>query len=362
MTNNNTLTTTETDLATFANADASDNATTAKVPVKPITKPPSDGIIKIQPLRKQDMQPTFAQELGAADVNYGFYGAMINCLGTIAGGLGQIPCCFCCPNPYKEVPQGSVGLITRFGQAIRSVDPGLAHINPCSESIKIANVQIQLSTLPRQQVLTRDSVNVEIDSVVYYHISNPYKAIFGVADVRQALIERAQTTLRHVVGSRNLQSVISDREAVAAEIQEIVESVSEQWGVTCESILIKDIILSHETQELLSSAATQRRIGESKIIGARAEVEAAKLMRQAADILASPAAMQIRQLEALQAMAKSSASKTIFVPMNLDSMGGASMTDATSAQITASGVGGRSSNANYNLRDIATMNQLAEQR
>ena len=93
--------------------------------------------------------------------------------------------------------------------------------------------------------------------------------------------------------------------------------VADKWGVAIEGILIKDIIFSPEVSASLSSAAQQKRIGESKVIAARAEVDAAKLMRQAADILASPAAMQIRQLEALQQMAKSASSKVVFVPMQL---------------------------------------------
>jgi erythrocyte band 7 integral membrane protein len=90
--------------------------------------------------------------------------------------------------------------------------------------------------------------------------------------------------------------------------------VAEGWGVAVESMLIKDIIFSRELQDSLSMAAQSKRIGESKIIAARAEVESARLMRQAADILSSAPAMQIRQLEAYQAMAKSANSKVIFVP------------------------------------------------
>jgi erythrocyte band 7 integral membrane protein len=127
------------------------------------------------------------------------------------------------------------------------------------------------------------------------------------------------TTLRHVVGARAVQSVVTDREAIAYEIAEIVGDVADKWGVTIEGILIKDIIFSAEVSASLSSAAQQKRIGESKVIAARAEVDAARLMRQAADILASPAAMQIRQLEALQHMSKSAGSKVIFVPMQLQS-------------------------------------------
>ena len=155
------------------------------------------------------------------------------------------------------------------------------------------------------------------DSVIYFQITNPYRAAFGISDLRQALVERAQTTLRHVVGARAVQSVVTEREAIAYEIAEVVGDIADKWGVSIESILIKDIIFSAEVSASLSSAAQQKRIGESKVIAARAEVDAARLMRQAADILASPAAMQIRQLEALQQMAKSSNSKVIFVPMQL---------------------------------------------
>ena len=133
------------------------------------------------------------------------------------------------------------------------------------------------------------------------------------------MIERAQTTLRQVVGARAVQSVIAEREAIAFEIAEIVGDVADKWGVNIEGILIKDIVFSEEVAASLSSAAQQKRIGEAKVIAARAEVDAARLMRQAADILASPAAMQIRQLEALQQMAKSADSKVIFVPMQLQS-------------------------------------------
>lgn len=132
--------------------------------------------------------------------------------------------------------------------------------------------------------------------------------------MRQALVERTQTTLRHVVGARVLQDVIERREEIAASISEIIEDVATGWGVRVESMLIKDIIFSRELQDSLSMAAQSKRIGESKIIAARAEVEAAKLMRKAADILSSPAAMQIRSLEAYQQVAKSAGAKVIFLP------------------------------------------------
>lgn len=157
-------------------------------------------------------------------------------------------------------------------------------------------------------------MNLQLTSVIYYHIISPHKAAFGISDIRQALVERTQTTLRHVVGARVLQDVIERREEIAQSIGEIIEDVASGWGVQVESMLIKDIIFSTELQDSLSMAAQSKRIGESKVIAARAEVESAKLMRQAADILSSAPAMQIRYLEAMQAMAKTANSKVIFLP------------------------------------------------
>ncbi|KAG7097526.1 hypothetical protein E1B28_004869 [Marasmius oreades] len=281
-------------------------------------QPGRSHMIQVQPLKRSEMQPSYAQDLGTVEVTHGIYGSLLNALGSCVGIFGMVPCCPC-PNPFRDVQQGSVGLVSRFGKFYKSVDPGLVQVNVCTESLRIVDVKIQISAIGRQTVITRDNVNVEIDSVIYFQICNPYRAAFGITDLRQALIERAQTTLRHVVGARAVQSVVTEREAIAFEIAEIVGDIADKWGVAIEGILIKDIIFSPEVSASLSSAAQQKRIGESKVIAARAEVDAARLMRQAADILASPAAMQIRQLEALQQMAKSGNSKVIFVPMQLQS-------------------------------------------
>ncbi|SYW80204.1 related to stomatin [Ustilago bromivora] len=209
---------------------------------------------------------------------------------------------------------------------------------------------------------------VSLDSVVFWHISNPYRAAFGIADVKSALTERAQTTLRNVVGGRTLQSLVTDREQVALEVQEIVGDVADRWGVQIESILIKDILFSKELQESLSLAAKQRRIDESKVIAAQAEVDAARLMRQAADILASKSTMQTRALESLQAMAKTANSKVIFVPMNLNSLsenddlppggtGPGANIAPSGAAASASGSGG---NRHASMINTAALAQLAE--
>lgn len=262
--------------------------------------------VTVQPARLEDLQPSYAQVLKHPDGDatvHGWYASMsesivnvlaisplenkqltsnfylVHTLGDTIGFLGAIPCCFCCPNPFKPIAQGEVGLVTRFGRFERAVDPGLVKVNPLSEHLTTVDVKIQIVEVPRQVCMTKDNVTLNLTSVIYYHITSPHKAAFGITNIRQALVERTQTTLRHVVGARVLQDVIERREEVAQSIGEIIEEVAVGWGVQVESMLIKDIIFSHELQESLSMAAQSKRIGESKIIAARAEVESAKVCK-----------------------------------------------------------------------------------
>ncbi|KAL7903233.1 SPFH domain family protein [Trichoderma sp. TUCIM 5745] len=282
----------------------------------------------VQPPSGEDLQKSYAAVVGSEANPKGWYGSMINSLGACIGTMGAIPCCIICPNPYKHVNQGQVGLVTKFGRFYKAVDPGLVKVNPLSERLIQVDVKIQIAEVPEQTCMTKDNVTLRLTSVIYYHIVSPHKAAFGISNVRQALVERTQTTLRHVVGARVLQDVIERREEIAQSIGEIIEDVAAGWGVQVESMLIKDIIFSQDLQDSLSMAAQSKRIGESKIIAAKAEVESAKLMRQAADILSSAPAMQIRYLEAMQAMAKSANSKVIFLPGNNQPLNGAVMNAA----------------------------------
>ena len=260
------------------------------------------------------LQPSFAHSISQDDSNVSVYSKWMQAFGNCCGAIGQIPICVCFPNPWKQVPEGYIGIVLRFGKYSRSVDPGLTKVNPFAERLATVDIKEQIVEVPQQTAMTKDNVSVQISSVIYYHVTSPYRAVFGVSNVRQALIERTQTTLRHVLGARVLQDAIERREEVAQSIREIIAEVSEGWGVSVEGILIKDILFSRELQDSLSMAAQSKRIGESKIIAARAEVESAKLMRQAADILASKAAMQIRWLEAMQTISKSPNAKVIFMP------------------------------------------------
>jgi erythrocyte band 7 integral membrane protein len=234
----------------------------------------------------------------------------------LLGCFGAFVPCFCgCFNPYQTVPQGYTGLLSHFGKVHRIVDPGLHYVNPTTENITLVDIKVHIKDIPRQVVMSRDNVSVDLDSVIYWHVLDPFVATCHVSNVEQALMERTMTTLKDTVGAHDLQSLIAHREVIAREIKDIIEATAKSWGVAVEAILIKDLKFSRDLQENLSAAAKQRRLGESKVIAAQAEVEAARLMREASDILNTPAAMQIRYLDTLQTMSRSSDTKVIFMPM-----------------------------------------------
>ena len=203
----------------------------------------------------------------------GGYQRFIAGLGSCFGQCGMF--CFLCENPYKEVDQGEVGLVQTFGRLSRTVEPGLSYVNTWSERLTRVSIKINIREIPAQKCLTRDNVSVVITSVVYYNIIDPMKAIFSIQNIDNAIIERTQTTMRDVIGGRILQDVVEKREEIAESIEQIIAKTAFDWGVNIESILIKDLTLPDKVQASLSMAAEAKRIGEDKIINAKAEVESA---------------------------------------------------------------------------------------
>lgn len=240
------------------------------------------------------------------------YQLFISTMGKIFGCCGVF-CCFC-QNPYRTVDQGEVGLVQTFGALSRTIEPGTSYVNTWSETLTRVNIKINTRELPPQSCFTRDNLSVSLTSVVYYNIVDPQKAIFSISDIHSAIVERTQNTMRDVIGYRVLQDVLEKRDEIAEAIEKIISKTAAAWGVNIESILIKDLTLPASVQDSFAKAAEARRIGEAKIINAKAEVESAKQMRKASDILSSPAALQIRYLDALQNMSKNPGTRVIFMP------------------------------------------------
>jgi regulator of protease activity HflC (stomatin/prohibitin superfamily) len=254
----------------------------------------------------------FVEQYSTAERNECYEGC-IKCCGNFTGTLTTWVCC-CCPSPYKQIPESNLGVVQEFGRFLKTLPPGLHFVNPYAESLTLVDRRERVIDLKKQAVMTKDNVNVTIDAVVYYHIEDAYKALFAVENVELAIAEIAKTTVRDVFGHVLLQEALETKEKMAAHIKEIIEKPTYNWGVTITRVLIQEILFSRDLQQNLSSAATAKRIAEGKIINAQADVDSAKLMREASDILNTPAAMQIRYLDALTSLAKANNTKIIFMP------------------------------------------------
>jgi len=232
-----------------------------------------------------------------------------NCCGTLTTW-----CCVCCPNPYKSVPESHFGVVKEFGKFTKVLQPGLHYINPSVESLTLVDAREKLIDLKKQSIMTKDNVNVTIDAVVYFKTEDAYRALFSVENLEQAVAEIAKTTLRDVFGHTMLQEALETKEKMSRYIRETIEKPTYNWGVTITRVLIQEILFSKDLQQNLSAAATAKRIAEGKIISAQADVDSAKLMREASDQLNTRAAMQIRYLDALTTLAKAQNTKVIFMP------------------------------------------------
>ncbi|CAK91706.1 unnamed protein product (macronuclear) [Paramecium tetraurelia] len=239
------------------------------------------------------------------------------CLGECFGCLRTwIPCIFCmCVNyPYQEVEQGTEGLFKRFGRHIKVVRPGLHYVNPCTDTLEQLDLRITVIDLDRQSVMTKDNVTISIDASVYYRIKTSRFAVYRVENYDQAVRQITYAVLKNTVGSFVLQDLLEKRQEVADQIEDQVDEYVKDWGVLIDNIYMKDIQLSPDLQQALGSAATEQRLAQGKLISAKADVESAKLMRQASEFLDSKTAMQVRYLETLQQLAGSNGTKVCFVP------------------------------------------------
>jgi len=243
------------------------------------------------------------------------------CCGVCTGFIKTWICCICCDSPYKTVDEGNVAVIQEFGKFSKLYGPGLYYVNPCTESLVLVDKRERIMPSKGQTVMTKDNVNVIIDAVIYWKIDNSYKSLFSVNDLEFSIIELTHTSLRDVFGVTTLQEALEDREKVADHLLNLLRIPTHNRGVTVKRVLIQEILFTEDLQRTLSSAATAKSQAESKIINAQADVQAAKLMRTASDILNTGAAMQIRYLDSLSNIAKTGNPKVVFFPSDFRAVG-----------------------------------------
>ncbi|CAB4056990.1 STOM [Lepeophtheirus salmonis] len=218
--------------------------------------------------------------------------------------------------------------------------PGLFFIMPCVDSYKKVDLRTVSFDVPPQEVLSRDSVTVSVDAVVYYRVSNPTMATNNIEDYSHSTRLLAATTLRNVLGTKNLAEILSEREIISQVMQNALDEATDPWGVKplgrahldelaigqisllllkAERVEIKDVRLPVQLQRAMAAEAEAAREARAKVIAAEGEQKASKALREAANVIAeSSSALQLRYLQTLSSIAAEHNSTIIFpMPMNI---------------------------------------------
>jgi regulator of protease activity HflC (stomatin/prohibitin superfamily) len=196
--------------------------------------------------------------------------------------------------------------------------PGLVLLIPLVQEMVRVDLRIQVIEIPTQDVISHDNVSMKVDAVLYFNVVNPERAIIQVQHYLPATNMLAQTTLRAVLGQHELDEMLSERKKLSTDVQSIIDSQTETWGIKVSNVEIRTVELTENMVRAIAKQAEAERDRRAKIIHAEAEFQASQTLVNAAKILSSvPAAMQLRYLQTLTEIGAEQNSTVVF-PMPID--------------------------------------------
>lgn len=219
----------------------------------------------------------------------------------------------------KILPEYERGVILRLGRIQPLKGPGLILIIPIVDRLIRVNLRTQTYDIPPQDVITEDNVTVRVNAVVYFNVVEPVRSVLSIDDYRFGTQQIAQTTLRGVLGRAPLDDLLSKRDEINQHLQQVIDQVTDPWGVKVTVVEVKDVILPESMRRAMARQAEAERDRRAKVIHALGEKEAAANLGEAAVVLeAHPAAMQLRTLGTLLELGAEKNSTIAFpVPMEL---------------------------------------------
>ncbi|XP_044142946.1 stomatin-like [Bufo gargarizans] len=221
----------------------------------------------------------------------------------------------------KIIKEYERAVVFRLGRIVsgKARGPGLMFILPCTDNFTKVDLRVVSFAIPPQELLTKDSVTTTVDGVVYYKIENAIRSVANVNDVHLATAQLAQTTLRNILGTQTLSSILSNREEIANNIQSILDNATHQWGVKVERVEMRDVRLPVQMQRAMAAEAEAVREARAKVVSAEGEMNASRALKEASMVICeSPAALQLRYLQTLNTIAAENNSTIIFpIPIDL---------------------------------------------
>src|ERR687895_1684652 len=211
------------------------------------------------------------------------------------------------------------GVIFRLGRVIAGAKgPGLFFIIPIVDRMVKVNLQIVTLSVPPQDVITKDNVTVRVDAVVYFQVFQPVKAVVEIQNYVFATSQIAQTTLRAVLSKCDLDEILTERDRLNNDLQQIIDDLTEPWGVKVALVEIKDVDLPQEMQRAMARQAEAERERRAKIINAEGEFQASERLAQAAEVISRhPIAYQLRFLQTITDVSAEKNS-TLVVPIPIE--------------------------------------------
>jgi regulator of protease activity HflC (stomatin/prohibitin superfamily) len=219
----------------------------------------------------------------------------------------------------QSVQQYQRGVVLRFGRLLPNVrEPGLRVIIPFVDRMRKVPVQTTVLDVPSQNAITRDNVTIGVDAVVYFRVHDPVRAVINVDDYLRATSQVAQTSMRSVIGRADLDTLLSDRDAINSELKAVIDAPTEDWGVSIDRVEIKDIALPEGMRRSMSRQAEAERDRRARVISAEGELEASEKLTLASERMsAAPGALQLRLLQTVTDVA-SDKNSTLVMPLPVE--------------------------------------------
>ena len=205
-------------------------------------------------------------------------------------------------------------VVFRLGRYVRTEGPGLYFTIPVFERSLRIDMRVLTTSVEPQEAITRDNVPVKIEAVIWRRTVNPAKSVIEVADVGDSTIQVAVTALRNVIGQHTLDEVLKSQDIIGDALQKSIDQVTEPWGVMVERVQMKNVEIPPSMQRALAQEAEALREKRARQIKAEAEVDAANLLRQAAEtIMRNPAGLELRRMQMIQEVGAEQNTMTIIM-------------------------------------------------
>ena len=215
----------------------------------------------------------------------------------------------------KEYERGVIFFLGRF-QTVKG--PGLIVLVPGVQKMTKVDLRVIVMDVPTQDVISRDNVSVKVNAVIYFRIVDPEKAVIRVANVFEATSQLSQTTLRSVLGQHELDDMLAERDKLNADIQNLLDQRTDNWGIKVANVEIKHVDLDESMIRAIAQQAEAERARRAKVINAEGEKQAATMLSEAAKILASEEqSLQLRYLQTLKEISNER-TNTIVFPMPIE--------------------------------------------